>query len=64
MCRRGGRILKLPLTASYGSGVTLHGEYAGKGSVLQGKCGNAGLEAGMLSTWHREGRLALYDGGL
>lgn len=67
VCRRGGRagrILKLPLTSSFASGVTLHGERAGKGSVLLGKSGNAGPEGGMFSTWHRDGRLALYDGGL
>lgn len=38
VCRRGGRILKLTLTSSsFAPGVTLHGERAGKGSVLQGK---------------------------
>ncbi len=48
MCRRGGWVLKLPLTSSCGPGGTLHGECAGKGSVFAGimrKCRPRGWNA-------------------
>lgn len=62
MCRRGDTRRTIPQTSSYGNGVTLHGERAGKGWILFWKCGNAGLEAGMLSTWHTDGRLEIIGG--